>query len=354
MNQQQTQVEPTAPLDQARHSFGCWGLALSGGGVRGFAHLGVLQALEEHDLKPGILAGASMGGLIAGLYGAGVPLQRLIDFATQFRLLSIASPDRSRYGLFDQHKVSQLLVDFLGSEDLHFEDLPTPVAVTAVDLERGELVVLTRGPLIPALLATSALPLFFRPVHHQGRWLIDGGVLNNVPFDIVRAMGARHVVAVAIPPHARFELEDSPELKPRGLSLRALMLQRDRLRDWRLPFLIAEMGIGMTQRLINQRRQELCPPDILLEVKIPNVGILTSSSNTATIRAGYEATTHRIDEITAALTGRPRPFRDLRRRLRHAWAALKGESPVMYPMPVAWEPHPSSDSRGSPANSQHG
>ena len=172
-----------------------------------------------------------------------------------------------------------------------------------------------------------------------------------MPFDIVRAMGARHVLAVAIPPHARFELEDSPELKPRGLSLRTLMLQRDRLRDWRLPFLIAEMGIGMTQRLINQRRQELCPPDMLLEVKIPNVGILTSSSNIATIRAGYEATTHRIDEITAALTERPRPFRDLRWRLHNAWAALKGRSPVMYPVPQAWEPHPSSESRGSPANS---
>ncbi len=310
------------------------GVALSGGGLRGLAHLGVLQVLEDEQIPIDVIAGTSMGGIIAGLYAAGIPLKELVAFGERSGLIDLASPDRYWRGLFCQKKLSQRLADLLGSEDLTFEELKIPAAVIAADLEKGEMVVLDRGPLLPALLATAAFPLLFSPVRHQGRWLVDGGVLNNLPVDVVREMGAERVLGVSVPPSVRLALEEADQQK--GLSIRGLRLFGNDTRDWKLPFLIAEVSSGITIQAINRRRLALCPPDVLLEIRLPNVGLLFGDDgNLAVVEAGRRvAMEHRVGLARLAKPLPPlwqRRWAVIARRSRRALAAFREpESPLYF------------------------
>jgi len=309
------------------------GLALSGGGIKGFAHLGVLRVLEEQDIAVDYLAGTSMGGIAAGLYGAGVPLDRMADFAGKLKILDMASPDRSWRGFFDQRKLARILADLIGRDDLTFEDLDIPVGVIATDLATAEMVVLDSGPLIPALLATSALPLFYAPVEHQGRCLADGGVLNNVPFDIVRAMGADRVLAISFTTTVKLDLSKAPVAPDgRGPSLRTLRRFRGHSPEWRQPFLIAEASMGMMQQLIDESRLEGCPPDVHLRVPMNKIGLLTFGAGAAAIDAGYAAAQAHLRELRRLTDPLPAPWRrrwtDLRGRLTRAWQALREPTPT--------------------------
>ena len=309
------------------------GLVLGGGGVRGFAHLGVLQAIEEAKIPVDLVAGTSMGGMMAGLYAAGVPLLDIIGAAKTTGIMDLASADRAWRGLFSHKKLAALLAELLGRQDVNFEDLQIPAAVIAADVETSEVVILDKGPLIPALIATSAVPLLFSPVRHQGRWLVDGGMLNNLPVDIARRMGADRVLAVSVPPRLTLPLEEREE--ERGLSLRGLSLLGGRTRDWRLPFLIAEASLGMTEELVDRMRLAFHPPDLLLEVDLPNVGLLDADSNARVIAAGREAATRRVTELLALKTKPPpamrqRLFAGAVKRLRRAWAALREEEDPPY------------------------
>jgi len=302
------------------------GVALSGGGLRGLAHLGVLQVLEENGIPVNVIAGTSMGGIIAGLYAAGVSLERLIAFAERTGLMDLASPDRHWRGLFCQKRMAARLADLLGSEEITFEELRIPAAVVAADLETGDLIILDKGPLIPALLATSAFPILFSPVRHEGRWLVDGGVLNNLPVDIVRWMGADRVLGVSVPPSVRLSLEEAEQ--QRSLSLRGLRLFGNHTRDWKLPILIAEASSSITIQAINRRRLALYPPDLLLEIHLPNVGLLFSENgNHAIIEAGRRVALERRAQL--ALLQRPLPpawrrrVTSTARRLRRVWRELR-------------------------------
>lgn len=303
--------------------------------MRGLAHIGVLRVLEEENIAIDAISGTSMGGLIAGAVGAGISLDELAAFAVDTKIMDLASPDRSWRGFFDHRKMSSLLADLLGSEDLRFEDLAIPVSVVAADIETGEMVVLDSGPLIPALLATSALPLLFAPVRVDGRWLVDGGVLNNLPVDVVRRMDVDIVIGVDIPPSAQLDLRsDTEPSESRGPSLRRLFKVAGRA-EWRLPFLIAEKSNGMTQRLINRTRLEICPPDLLLQIQLPSIGVLSTDESSEAIEAGYRAALQHVDDLRRVAEGSrdgwgPR-LRGIRRRLRLAWRILRGPDYPLYP-----------------------
>lgn len=313
------------------------GVALSGGGVRGLAHLGALQVIEDEGIAIDAIAGTSMGGLVAGLYAAGVPLDTLIDAATQAGLLSFAAPDGTWRGLFGHRKMRAFLSDLLGSDERHFEDLEIPTAVIAVDIETGEMVVLDHGPLIPALLATSAFPIVFSPVHHQGRWLIDGGVLNNLPIDIVRLMGVDRVLGVDVPPSLDVPLAQQ---HTRGLSARGLFVFNNRTRDWKLPFLIAERSVGITAGCINATRRSLCPPDVMLTVELPNVGLFATDRSAEVIQAGRDVARANRRAL-CTLTSAPTPptwrtrLHSWMRKARRAWAVLRAPDYQPYPLCIA-------------------
>jgi NTE family protein len=190
-------------------------LALGGGGVRGLAHIGILSVLEREGIRPAVLAGTSMGGLVAAAFAVGLSPEALTREVSEFthlrRLLTLVDFAPARRGLLQGDRVRNFLVDKLG-RDTTFADLPLPLGLVAVDIDSGEEVVLTQGPLVDAVLATCAVPGVFSPVRLGDRYLSDGGILNNVPADVARRLGAEVVIAVDVGPE--FGRRSQPEAHP--------------------------------------------------------------------------------------------------------------------------------------------
>jgi NTE family protein len=185
------------------------GLALGGGAARGAAHLGVLEVLEREGIRPDYVAGASAGSVAGAVYCAGLNLDEMKRLALELQWKKLGRVTRPRLGFFDGKRLEEYLNETIGP--LQFEDLEIPLATVAVDIVRGELVVLREGPVAPAVRASCAIPGIFTPVERGEQILVDGGMLNNVPVSVARDMGADYVIAVDLfPPAIR-------ETKPRNL-----------------------------------------------------------------------------------------------------------------------------------------
>jgi len=188
-----------------------------GGGARGLAHIGVLQALDHAGLTPGAIAGTSMGALVGALYAAGIRPQEIADLTINFPYGSLidrkllARRPQTMQRFFERHMLRTTTDRFLRTlgverEDrteallgrivnsLKIEDLHIPFACNAVDVVEGRSIVFTRGSLRRALRATIAFPLVFDPIRNGSQWLVDGGILNNVPTDLARQLGAGKLV----------------------------------------------------------------------------------------------------------------------------------------------------------------
>lgn len=172
------------------------GLALGGGGARGFAHIGVLKVLERAGVPVDFLAGTSMGGLVAAAYAAGLSPAELEKAALALKPRRLLDVSLFRTGLLEGKRVREHLVRLLG--DATFEQARIPVRLVAVDLVTCEELALSTGSLVDAVRATVSLPGVFCPAEWQGRQLVDGGVTNNVPADVARQMGAEMVIAVDV------------------------------------------------------------------------------------------------------------------------------------------------------------
>ncbi len=170
------------------------GLALSGGAILGVAHIGVLQVLEEHGLRPSVVAGTSAGSLVGLAYAAGMSTTDMERIALNFRWEHIGRAVVPRMGLVDTQRMENFLTGYFG--DLTFSDLAIPFAAVAVDLLTSDVVVLREGRVAPAVRASCAVPGIFTPVEIDGRLLIDGGVVDNLPVSVVKQMGAEYVIGV--------------------------------------------------------------------------------------------------------------------------------------------------------------
>jgi len=170
------------------------GLALSGGGALGAAHIGVLEVLEGAGIRPSCVAGSSAGAAVGVVYCAGMPLERIKEIALDMRWSKLGKVVRPRTGFFDGSRMEEYLIELIG--DRTFEELEIPLAVAAADILRDELVILRKGRLAPAIRASCAVPGVFTPVEYEGRLLVDGGLINNLPVSAVREMGAEYVIAV--------------------------------------------------------------------------------------------------------------------------------------------------------------
>lgn len=239
------------------------GLALGGGGARGLAHVGVLEWLEEHRIPVDAIAGTSMGGLIGGSYAAGrtasevramvadIDWDRLFRGNVPYRLKSYRRkedrrtyPVRLEFGwrggwrggprmaqsLEPGHEVGLLLsrVALPHGIPLDFDDLPIPFRATATDLEAAEAVVLGTGSLASAMRATMSIPGVFDPVERDGLLLADGGLLNNVPADVVRRMGVDIVIAVNVGTPLATREDMGSLISVAGQAVRIMMTERAR------------------------------------------------------------------------------------------------------------------------------
>ena len=174
------------------------GLALSGGAVRGAAHLGVLEVLEREGIRPDFVAGTSAGSVVGAAYCAGLPLEQLETLALDLRWRKVGHLTRPRLGFFDSQGLEDYLAELI--QDRTFDELDIPLSTVAVDILSGEVVIMSEGRVATAVRASCAVPGIFTPVEWHDRLLVDGGLLNNLPVSVVQAMGADYVIAVDLLP----------------------------------------------------------------------------------------------------------------------------------------------------------
>jgi NTE family protein len=175
------------------------GLALSGGSARGLAHIGVLKVFEEHGIPVDYLAGTSMGSLVGAFYACGMSLKMMERLAARMERRLWMDLTVPRMGIIAGEKITEILC-FL-TRNRTFADLNLPFAACATDLYSGRNITIREGRVADAVRASISIPGVFPPVCRQDYLLVDGGVLNRVPVDTVREMGAEVVVAVDVAHH---------------------------------------------------------------------------------------------------------------------------------------------------------
>lgn len=250
------------------------GLALSGGSVRGAAHLGVLEVLEREGIRPACVAGASAGSVVGALYCAGMPLPEIARLSHQLHWSQVGRITRPRLGFFDISRLESYMDQLLQGRT--FDQLSIPFAAVAVDILRGQVVVLRQGPVARAVRASCALPGAFTPLEDGDRLLVDGGLINNLPVSVVQEMGADYIIAVDL---AGMEETHTP---PRNL-----------LEMWGLTF----------YTLVGFTHSQAGLADCLIRPDVSRFNFVDFSQVEALIEQGRQA-------AEAAL---PQLFRDLRR-----------------------------------------
>jgi len=293
------------------------GIALGSGGARGLAHIGVLEELESMGIVPDIVAGTSIGSIVGAGYCAGQlremrELALNIDLRTfLFKIMDFGMP---RSGLVEGKRVQELLEEIIGNSD--FSDLSKPFRCIAADLKSGEEIVFTEGPLLHAIRASISIPGIFTPVKHGERFLVDGGLVNPIPVDQLKAMGARKTIAVDVNKGTLGKLKKKSTAKPeKSISLsawRAKMERKareqesrhlDKLLDWfkpdPTPHLIDVLGdtLHIVENQVGQVRMKLYPPDICLTPAVGDVDVLDFHHAEQIVQAGRDCVRQRAEEL---------------------------------------------------------
>ncbi len=270
------------------------GIVLSGGGARCFSHIGGLKALEEHGIRVSSIAGSSSGAVIGALYAAG------LDADTLHVIVKTLN-----YGDFWRTGVKGGLISHEGIAELvsvhapkTFENLKIPLAVTTVDIQSGELIVLQRGELTPAVCASNAFPGLFAPIKHLDRYLMDGGILNNFPVDIIRTMTTDPVIAFDATVSEKRKLDfEGEEPKPNVLERMTAAVKKEALPT---PLLIDVLvkAYTITQTRLIELRNTMHPPDYVVKPELPDdLGIESFGRFEEAYELGYNATKEFLKEF---------------------------------------------------------
>lgn len=172
----------TAPAKEPQYNLG---IALSGGGARGFAHIGALIAIEESGLKPDVIAGVSAGSVVAVMYAAGMPPLKIAQAFAQATFREFTELSFGHGGLFKIDKFQEFIMSHLGDKR-RFEDLDIPTFIGVTDLDNAQPHVFSSGEIGPRVIASCSIPIVFTPVIIDGIHYVDGGVLRNHPAWILR------------------------------------------------------------------------------------------------------------------------------------------------------------------------
>lgn len=177
-----------------------FGLALGSGSARGLAHVGVIQVLEAYHIPIDVIAGTSIGSVVGSLYATGAPIKQLEEAALSIKKSStffLMDPTFPRSGLISGNRIEKML-NKLGLRDKTFADLAIPFATVATDIENGTKIILNQGSVIEAVRASISIPGIFTPVKYHDYYLVDGGLIDPVPVDLVKQMGADITIAVSL------------------------------------------------------------------------------------------------------------------------------------------------------------
>lgn len=258
------------------------GLALGGGGARGAAHIGVLMELERLGIRPSLITGTSIGGLVGALYAAGLTTEEMTAFAEKITISKMYGFPGSAPALTGNSKIEQLLEDTIGRPT--FAALKIPLAMVTTDLVSRKEVVLDEGDVITAVLATIAIPILFPPVEMDNLVLADGGILNNTPFDVARARGATYVIAVDLSNTAPYGTPGEPAPPPTGVLAKALALTQRR-KTWQIMSVVADMITAQTL----DKHLAVSRPELLLRPNMGSIGLFDFHRLDDGIEAGRTA-----------------------------------------------------------------
>ncbi len=170
------------------------GLALGGGAAKGIAHVGVLKAFEEEGIEISCISGTSIGALVASYYAFGKPVEDIMNVGQELHVTKVINFTLKKRGFFSTDSIRAMILRDLG--DVNIEDARIPLAVCTTDVVSGEQVTFEKGNLAQAVCASMAVPGLFVPVEVDGRMLVDGGIVENVPVSALEDMGAGIIVAV--------------------------------------------------------------------------------------------------------------------------------------------------------------
>lgn len=275
----QVTAEPVVPIVVVPKPPPRIGLALGGGAARGFAHVGVIQVLEENGIKPNLVTGTSAGSLVAAIYASGKSgpqLQRVAETMEEAAIADWSLPIFSR-GMLRGDALARYVNAQVGAKLI--EDLPLPLGIVATDLNSGNDVLFQRGDTGTAVRASSAVPALFQPVKIAGREYVDGGLVSPVPVAAAKRMGADFVIAV--------DISTPPEGSLTGGSLEILM-----------------QTFSIMGKSIN--RFELREADILVRPALDGIGSSDFGARKRSIEAGRVAMLKMMPELKAALAARAR------------------------------------------------
>jgi len=277
------------------------GLVLSGGGAKGFAHIGVLKVLEQAGIKIDYIGGTSMGAVVGGLYASGYTANQIDSifkatnfdellsdyiprssknfyekrndemyaFSLPFNKLKIGIPTSISKGIYNYNLLNKLTYKVRHIRD--FNQLPIPFLCIATDIESGEDVVLNKGYLAQAMLASGAFPTLFSPVEINGRLLVDGGVTNNFPVDEIKKLGADIIIGVDV----QDDLKDRKSLK----DATKILVQISNL------------------QMIEKMKQKIKDTDIYIKPDISDFSVISFDEGQAIVQKGEEAAFAQYEKI---------------------------------------------------------
>ncbi|MFD2724650.1 patatin-like phospholipase family protein [Hyunsoonleella rubra] len=207
------------------------GLVLSGGGMRGVAHIGAIKALEEYNLYPTHIAGTSVGGIVGALYAYGYGWRDILNFFKSVQIWDIKKYALNKPGFIDTEKFYPYFKNYIKKDDFSF--LKKEFRVTATNILNGNLEVFDKGPLITPILASSAFPGIFAPVAFNGSYYIDGGALNNFPVDLLKYK-CDNIIGInvnTVAPVSIKHLKHSYNVVERAFKLKSMKEDEKKLRD---------------------------------------------------------------------------------------------------------------------------
>ncbi len=278
------------------------GLVLSGGGAKGFAHIGVLKVLEEAGIEISYIGGTSMGAVVGGLYASGYNATQidsifkstdfdelLVDYIPRssknffekrndelyaltlpFNKMRIGIPTALSKGMYNYNLLAKLTTNVRHIKN--FNELPIPFMCIATDIETGEEILLDKGYLPQAMMASSAFPSLFAPVEIDGRWLVDGGVTNNYPIDEVKKMGADIIIGVDV----QDGLKDRKSLK----DATRILVQ------------ISNM------QMIDKMKQKVKKTDIYIKPDVSDFSVISFDDGAEIIKKGEDASFVVYEQLT--------------------------------------------------------
>ncbi|MCC7197732.1 patatin-like phospholipase family protein [Candidatus Peregrinibacteria bacterium] len=279
------------------------GLALGGGGAKGAAHIGVLKVFEKYGITISSIAGASVGSIIGSAAAMGLKAEQILEINKKFntrKFIKISNFRLFSDSLIKAKDINKAIVDLVG--EATFKDTVIPFLAVAVDLESGEEVVLREGKLWEAARASSAIPFIFSPQFFQGRYLVDGGLLNNVPVDHLReqkdldiiigvelgGMTSRQFISAMV--------WEKYFRKPKTFEIYPSLLTRLK-QNTALMSHIMLRSIDILREKEQNRRFEIAKPDVLMRPKVEAISLLDFSKYKLGIQAGIDAAEDAMPKI---------------------------------------------------------